>query len=203
MKDKLQLLILDNYDSFTYNLYDYLCQLGTSCTVLRNDELSIASIEAANFDGIVLSPGPQRPADAGILLDVVSYFCGKIPILGICLGMQAIGEHFGAKLVHASIPMHGKTSWIKHNQKGLFDEIPSPTQVMRYHSLILTDLPDCLEMVAWTAQKDVMAIQHKSDAIWGVQFHPESILTTQGITILNNWLLACVKKAKSLKNTLK
>ncbi|CAA6830353.1 MAG: Anthranilate/aminodeoxychorismate synthase component II [uncultured Aureispira sp.] len=194
MKDKPHLLLLDNYDSFTYNLYDYLSQLGANCTVIRNDKTSIVELEKCHFDGIVLSPGPKRPKDAGILMDLVHHFYTKIPILGICLGMQAIGEYFGAKLVHASTPIHGKTSLVDHTQKDLFYGIAQPTQVMRYHSLLLNNLPNCLEATAWTATRDLMAIQHKTYPIWGLQFHPESILTLEGLAILKNWLEIGIKK---------
>jgi len=194
MKDKPHLLLLDNYDSFTYNLYDYLSQLGAICTVIRNDQISILELEKCHFDGIVLSPGPKRPKDAGLLMELIHHFYTKMPLLGICLGMQAIGEYFGAKLVHASIPIHGKTSLIEHVQKDLFHGIKHPTQVMRYHSLLLKNLPDCLEPTAWTKKKELMAIRHKNYPIWGMQFHPESILTLEGIAILENWLKIGVKK---------
>jgi anthranilate synthase/aminodeoxychorismate synthase-like glutamine amidotransferase len=194
MKDKPHLLLLDNYDSFTYNLYDYLNQLGATCTVVRNDKTSILELEKCHFDGIVLSPGPKRPKDAGILMELLDHFYAQMPILGICLGMQAIGEYFGAELVHASVPIHGKTSLVEHTEKGLFDGITQPTQVMRYHSLLLEKLPNCLEPTGWTATKELMAIQHKRYKIWGLQFHPESILTLEGLAILENWLKIAVKK---------
>lgn len=194
MKAKKKILLLDNYDSFTYNLFDYLAQLDVVCTVIRNDKTTIAAIEACHFDGIVLSPGPQRPENAGILMEVVAHFGHKIPILGICLGMQAIGEYFGAKLVHALLPIHGKISWIAHNKEGLFNNIDSPTKVMRYHSLVLKDLPNCLIPTAWTDEKELMAIQHESLPVWGVQFHPESILTEEGLKILENWVRICVNR---------
>lgn len=188
MKNKPKVLLLDNYDSFTYNLYDYLCQLGVKCIVVRNDKISIAEIKQCHFDAIVLSPGPQRPVNAGILMELIANYYNKLPILGICLGMQAIGEFFGAKLVHASIPMHGKTSWIEHKGKGLFDKLANPTKVMRYHSLVLKELPACLEAVAWTSENEFMALQHQDYPIGGVQFHPESILTTEGLSLLKNWV---------------
>lgn len=187
MKDKPSVLLLDNYDSFTYNLYDYLSQLGLTCTVVRNDKITIDEIEAACFDGIVLSPGPKRPEDAGILMEVIAHFYQKKPILGICLGMQAIGLFFGAKLIHASVPVHGKTSLITHKEKSIFQNIPNPTAIMRYHSLLLVNLPNTLEDLAWTEEKELMAIQHKTLPICGVQFHPESILSTDGLAMLNNW----------------
>lgn len=189
MKDKPSILLLDNYDSFTYNLYDYLCQLGASCTVLRNDKFSAAAIPSfVKFNGIVLSPGPKRPADAGLLMALIDQLHTKVPLLGICLGMQAIGEYFGAKLVRANIPMHGKVSTINHLQCGLFEQIEEPTTVMRYHSLVLEQLPPTLEATAWTNQKEIMALQHKQYPLQGVQFHPESILTKAGLQMLKNWL---------------
>lgn len=197
MKDKPHLLLLDNYDSFTYNLYDYLSQLGARCTVVRNDKISILELEKCHFDAVVLSPGPKRPQGAGILMDLIHHFYVKIPILGICLGMQAIGEYFGAKLVHASIPVHGKTSLVEHTQKDIFHGITQPTQVMRYHSLLLKNLPSCLEPIAWTASNELMAIKHNTYPIWGVQFHPESILTLDGLAILENWLKVIVIRLNS------
>lgn len=189
MKDKLNLLLLDNYDSFTYNLYDYLSQLGAHCTVYRNDEFPTTAIPTfVQYDGIVLSPGPKRPADAGLLMKIIEQLHHKVPMLGICLGMQAIGEYFGAKLVRAKIPMHGKVSEVNHLQKGLFDSIEQPTKVMRYHSLILKQLPEELEATAWTKEGEIMALQHQQYALQGVQFHPESILTKQGLQLLQNWL---------------
>lgn len=193
MKDKKHILLLDNYDSFTYNLYDYLGQLGLTCTVIRNDQVTIEEIEKGHFDGIVFSPGPKRPENAGQLMPILTYFYAKMPILGICLGMQAIGTFFGAKLVHASIPVHGKTSMIKHSEAQLFQGIVSPTQVMRYHSLLLKELPTCLKPIAWTDQQEIMAIIHKELPIWGVQFHPESILTLEGLAILDNWIQQCLR----------
>jgi len=193
MKDKQHILLLDNYDSFTYNLYDYLEQLGLVCTVIRNDQITIEEIENGHFDGIVFSPGPQRPENAGQLMPILTYFYTKMPILGICLGMQAIGTFFGAELVHASVPVHGKTSMIEHTGKQLFQGITLPTQVMRYHSLLLKELPSCLQTIAWTDQKEVMAIVHESLPVWGVQFHPESILTLEGLAILDNWIQQCLR----------
>lgn len=189
MKDKPTLLLLDNYDSFTYNLYDYLQQLGAGCTVLRNDEFSIEEIPSfKKYDGIVLSPGPKRPVDAGLLLPIIDQLHASIPMLGICLGMQAIGEYFGAHLVRATIPMHGKISMVNHLQKGLFEDIEQATTVMRYHSLVLEQLPIVLEATAWTTTGEIMALQHQHYALQGVQFHPESILTAEGLKMLHNWL---------------
>lgn len=189
MKDKVQLLLIDNYDSFTYNLYDYLCTLGAECKVVRNDEVLLSMIEDGHFDGLVLSPGPKRPCDAGLLMDIIAEYHDKLPILGICLGMQAIGEYFGAKLVHAKVPVHGKTSEVfLVNDCILWNKIENPTTVMRYHSLILKDCPSCLVPIGWTAEKELMALQHQTLPIFGVQFHPESILTQKGHQMLNNWL---------------
>lgn len=199
MKDNVELLLLDNYDSFTYNLYDYFVQLGAAVSVLRNDEISVPYLKSKNFDGIVLSPGPGRPHNAGLLMEIIDSFHLNLPVLGICLGMQAIGEYFGAKLVHASEPVHGKTSLINHYQTGLFDQVQCPARVMRYHSLLLVDLPDSLIPIAWTDQMEVMAIQHVTLPVCGVQFHPESILTDDGLLVLNNWLKTCQKGGIVLK----
>lgn len=182
------IILLDNYDSFTYNLYDYFCRLGVCCTVVRNDAITVSQLEAMQPDAIVLSPGPKRPASAGILPKVVQHLHDKIPILGVCLGHQAIGEFFGATLVKATLPMHGKISMLKHNGGSIFKGIERPMQVMRYHSLLLVDLPDCLEGLAYTETGELMALKHRNLPIWGLQFHPESILTVDGLTLLKNWL---------------
>lgn len=187
----MHLLLIDNYDSFTYNLYDYLCSLGATCSVVRNDETTLDALKDCQFDALVLSPGPQRPAQAGILMSIIDYYHNKKPIFGICLGMQAIGEYFGAKLVHAALPVHGKTSVVYQETKNktfLFDNIPNPTTVMRYHSLILKDLPDCLQPLGYTTEHELMALQHVTLPLCGVQFHPESILTQDGYQMLENWL---------------
>lgn len=197
MKDKPNLLLIDNYDSFTYNLYDYLRQLGANCEVYRNDVFSAATIPSfKQYDGIVLSPGPRRPADAGLLMAVVEQLHQQVPMLGICLGMQAIGEYFGAELIRAAVPMHGKVSEVNHLQKGLFDSIEQPTRVMRYHSLVLQNLPEELEITAWTKEGEIMALQHQYYPLQGVQFHPESILTTKGLQLLQNWLQMIAYPAK-------
>jgi anthranilate synthase/aminodeoxychorismate synthase-like glutamine amidotransferase len=188
MKDKIRLVLIDNYDSFTYNLYDYLTNLGADCQVFRNDKISIKELEQCHFDALVLSPGPKRPKDAGLLMEIIAYYHKRKPILGICLGMQAIGEYFGAKLVHALVPIHGKTSEVYHNASLLFDNIANPTIVMRYHSLVLKDLPECIESTGFTNQKELMALKHKFLPIFGLQFHPESILTKDGYQMLDNWI---------------
>lgn len=192
----MKILLLDNYDSFTYNLWDYLERLECHCTVIRNDFSNWKQITQQNWDGIVLSPGPQRPKDAGLLMKIVETYYEELPILGICLGHQALGKFFGAKLVHNTVPVHGKTSMILHNQNRLFDNIESPMKVMRYHSLSLIDLPQSLVATAFTENREIMALEHKSLPLFGVQFHPESILTPKGIILLSNWL----KIIKNVKN---
>lgn len=183
------ILIIDNYDSFTYNLYDYFLQLGTNCTVVRNDEWTKEQFKAFEFDGLVLSPGPKKPKDAGLLMWAIEYFHDKKPILGICLGHQGIGEFFGAKLKKARLPVHGKTSSIHHDNSSLFLEFPPSVSVMRYHSLILENLEKTpLVATSFTEENEIMSFQHQSLPITGVQFHPESILTEFGIELLSNWL---------------
>jgi anthranilate synthase/aminodeoxychorismate synthase-like glutamine amidotransferase len=182
----MKVALIDNYDSFTYNLYDYLCRLGTDCDVYRNDKIELEIL--SNYDAIVLSPGPKRPADAGLLMEIIEHYYLLKPILGICLGHQALGEYFGAKLLKADIPVHGKTSQINHSSVSIFENIENPMQVMRYHSLILKDLPECLVPIAESTKNEIMAFRHISLPIWGVQFHPESILTTHGMKLLGNWI---------------
>lgn len=178
--------LIDNYDSFTYNLKDYVCQLGVECTVIKNDQIDYKLLDKS--DAIILSPGPQRPENAGDLLKVISVYFDKKPILGICLGHQAIGMHFGADLVKALEPKHGKISLINHTNSDLFKNIDNPMQVMRYHSLILKNLPDCLIVTALTNENELMAFKHRYFHLWGVQFHPESILTPCGLKLLENWI---------------
>lgn len=189
MRKKSNVLLIDNYDSFTYNLYDYFLQLETNCRVLRNDELSLSAFQQLDFDVLVLSPGPQQPKDAGLLMPLVDFFKDKKPILGICLGHQAIGEHFGATLKKATLPVHGKTSTLQHEEHPLFEGLPTSFEVMRYHSLILEDLESTpLEIIGQTPEGEVMAVAHRSLPILGVQFHPESILTEYGLELLANGL---------------
>ncbi len=184
------ILMIDNYDSFTYNLVQYLGELGQKVLVYRNDALAIKDIKKLNPDKIVISPGPGRPEDAGISCEVIREFAGKIPILGVCLGHQAIGYVFGAKIVGARKLMHGKTSKIYHNKKDIFKNILNPFLATRYHSLLVEkkSLPACLEITASTKDDEIMGLKHKEYPIWGVQFHPESILTKSGKQILDNFI---------------
>lgn len=189
------LLMIDNYDSFTYNVVQYLGELGADVKVVRNDEISCDGIVKLAPEKIVISPGPCTPDQAGISLQVVEKFAGKIPLLGICLGHQSIGQAFGGKIVRAREVMHGKTSMIYHNSTGVFSGLDNPYEATRYHSLVVerASLPDCFEITAWTQHADgsmdeIMGIRHKSLAVEGVQFHPESILTQFGYELLDNFL---------------
>jgi len=187
-------LMIDNYDSFTYILVQYLRMIGIEIEVYRNDAISIETIEQMAPRGIVISPGPGNPDQSGITLGVIKYFAGQIPLLGVCLGHQAMGQIFGGKVVKAMRIMHGKTSQIYHDNKGLFSGMPQPFTATRYHSLILDNeaFPSCLEVSAWTEQEEIMGLRHKEYVLEGVQFHPESILTEQGISILKNFVeLVC------------
>jgi anthranilate synthase component 2 len=184
------LLMIDNYDSFTYNLVQYLGELGAEVRVVRNDEVTVEEVERLRPEKIVISPGPCSPNEAGISLATIARLGGKIPLLGVCLGHQAIGQAFGAKVVHAKTLMHGKTSPILHAGTGVFRGLPSPFTATRYHSLAVerSSLPDCLEVTAWTEDGEIMGLRHKSLAVEGVQFHPESILTEHGHAMLGNFL---------------
>ena len=191
------LLMVDNYDSFTYNVVQYLGELGADVKVVRNDEISCDEIAALAPEKIVISPGPCTPNEAGISLELVERFAGKIPLLGICLGHQSIGQSFGGKVVRAREVMHGKTSPIYHNSTGVFAGLNNPYQATRYHSLVVEreTLPECFEITAWTQHEDgsmdeIMGLRHKTLAVEGVQFHPESILTEFGYELLNNFLKA-------------
>jgi len=184
------LLMIDNYDSFTYNLVQYLGELGAEVLVKRNDELGVARIRDIAPEAIVISPGPCTPNEAGISLEVLEKLKGEIPILGVCLGHQAIGQAFGGKVIRAQNVMHGKTSQIHHDGKTLFSGLPNPFTATRYHSLLVEreSLPDSLEISAWTEAGEIMGLRHKKYLIEGVQFHPESILTQPGKALLNNFL---------------
>jgi len=188
------ILMIDNYDSFTYNVVQYLLELGAEVDVHRNDEITIAEISELNPEKIVISPGPCTPNEAGVSLEVVNQFTGKIPLLGICLGHQSIGQALGGTVKRAEEVMHGKTSPIHHSSQGVFAKLPNPFEATRYHSLIVADadLPECLEVTAWTEKDgefhEIMGLRHKSSAVEGVQFHPESIMTDVGHDLLNNFL---------------
>jgi anthranilate synthase/aminodeoxychorismate synthase-like glutamine amidotransferase len=183
-------VVVDNYDSFTYNLVQYLLSLGASCEVLLNDRTTSAAIAELAPRGILLSPGPGTPDDAGVTLDVIRELAGKVPILGVCLGHQSIGQAYGGRVIRAPRLMHGKTSPIEHDGKTLFAGVPSPFEATRYHSLIVeeTTLPDCLEVSARTAEGEIMGLRHRTLRVEGVQFHPESILTQDGLRLIENWL---------------
>ena len=189
------LLMIDNYDSFTYNVVQYLGELGADVQVYRNDEITIEQIEALNPSQLVISPGPCTPNEAGISVAAINHFAGKLPIFGICLGHQSMGQAFGGDVIRARQVMHGKVSPVYHNNTGVFEGLENPVSVTRYHSLVIdkNTLPDCLEMTAWTQNEDgsvdeIMGVRHKELEIEGVQFHPESILTQQGHDLLQNFL---------------
>jgi anthranilate synthase/aminodeoxychorismate synthase-like glutamine amidotransferase len=184
------LLVIDNYDSFTYNLVQYLGELGQEVRVVRNDEIAARDIGALAPEQIVISPGPCTPNEAGISLEVIETWAGKIPILGVCLGHQAIGQAFGGKVVRAPRVMHGKTSQILHDGRGVFTGLPNPFEATRYHSLLIerASVPACLEVSASTADGEIMAVRHRSLPVEGVQFHPESFLTTSGKDLLRNFV---------------
>ncbi len=188
------LLMIDNYDSFTYNLVQYFGELGEDVRVYRNDEITLEQIETLAPDHLVISPGPCTPNEAGVSVAAIRHFAGRIPILGVCLGHQSIGQAFGGRIVHASAIMHGKTSMIHHRDEGVFRGLPNPLEATRYHSLVIDkdSLPDCLEITAWTEvdgrMDEIMGVRHRELAVEGVQFHPESILTEYGHDMLRNFL---------------
>lgn len=191
------ILMIDNYDSFTYNLVQYFGELGADVKVVRNDEITIAEIAALAPEKIVLSPGPCTPTEAGVSIDTIKTFAGKIPLLGVCLGHQSIGQALGGKVIRAPFVMHGKTSPVYHNNKGVFAGLKNPFQATRYHSLVIEkeSIPECLEITAWTQNEDgsmaeIMGVKHRTLALEGVQFHPESILTEHGHDMLRNFLTA-------------
>lgn len=189
------LLMIDNYDSFTYNVVQYLAELGEDVHVYRNDEITVEGIEALKPERLVVSPGPCTPNEAGISMATIRHFAGKLPILGVCLGHQAIGQVYGGKVIRAGQVMHGKVSAVYHNDQGIFRGLSNPLKATRYHSLVIDKdtLPDCLEVTAWTRNDDgsveeIMGVRHKTLPIEGVQFHPESIMTEQGHELLRNFL---------------
>ncbi len=189
------LLMIDNYDSFTYNLVQYFGELGVAVQVYRNDQITLGELDALQPERIVISPGPCTPNEAGISLAAIEHFAGKVPLLGVCLGHQGIGQAFGGKIVHARRIMHGKTSMIHHENEGVFKGLENPVEATRYHSLVIEkeSLPDCLEITAWTETAngeldEIMGVRHKTLEVEGVQFHPESILTRQGHDMLKNFL---------------
>lgn len=191
------ILMIDNYDSFTYNLVQYFGELGADIKVVRNDEITIDEIAALAPEKIVISPGPCTPTEAGVSVETIKIFAGKIPLLGVCLGHQSIGQALGGKVIRAPFVMHGKTSPVYHNNTGVFAGLKNPFQATRYHSLVIEkeSIPDCLEITAWTQNEDgsmaeIMGVKHKTLALEGVQFHPESILTEQGHDMLRNFLTA-------------
>ena len=182
--------MIDNYDSFTYNLVQYLGELGEDVRVFRNDQITVAEVERLKPDHIVISPGPCTPTEAGISVETIQKLAGKIPILGVCLGHQSIGQAFGGRIVRAKQLMHGKTSMVQHADVGVFHGLANPFEATRYHSLVIerSSLPDCLEITAWTDDGEIMGVRHKTLPVEGVQFHPESILTEHGHAMLKNFL---------------
>ena len=184
------LLMIDNYDSFTYNLVQYLRELGEEVVVYRNDKISLAEIEQLNPQRMVISPGPCTPNEAGISIAAIKHFAGRLPILGVCLGHQSVGQAFGGRIVRAQRLMHGKTSPVHHDGRELFAGLPDPFDATRYHSLLVEreTFPDCLEITAWTEEGEIMGLRHRDLPIWGMQFHPESILTVNGMDMLRNFL---------------
>ncbi len=185
--------VIDNYDSFTYNLVQYFGTLGAEVSVWRNDAIQVAALAELGLDGLVISPGPGEPRDAGVSEDAIRALAGEVPILGVCLGHQALGEVYGGKVVRAGRLMHGKTSPILHRGRGLFAGLDNPFEATRYHSLIVErdSLPESLEVVAWTPEGEIMGLKHRDTETWGVQFHPESVLTRQGMKLIENFLTLC------------
>jgi len=191
--------VIDNYDSFTYNLVQYLGSLGAEVVVRRNDAVTADELRALAPAGLLVSPGPGEPRDAGVSEDAIRALAGQVPILGVCLGHQAIGEVFGGRVVRAPRLMHGKTSPILHKGRGLFAGLDNPFEATRYHSLIVEkeSLPDVLEPVAWTPEGELMGVKHREHETWGVQFHPESVLTTQGLRLIENFLTLCRQQRRA------
>lgn len=185
------LLFIDNYDSFTYNIVQYFAELGQEVAVRRNDDITLEEIEALNPQYLVIGPGPCSPKEAGISVEAMRHFAGRLPIMGVCLGHQTIGEAFGGRIVRAKTLMHGKVSPVSHSGKGMFKGLPNPVTCTRYHSLVIErgTLPECLEITAWTEDGEIMGVRHKEYAVEGVQFHPEALLTEYGHDMLNNFLI--------------
>ncbi len=185
--------VIDNYDSFTFNLVQYLGTLGATPRVWRNDTITVDALAREPIEGLVISPGPGEPRDAGISEAAIRAFAGQVPVLGVCLGHQALAEVWGGKVVRASRLMHGKTSPIMHRGRGLFAGLDNPFEATRYHSLIVEreSVPECLEIVAWTPESEIMGLKHRDHDTWGVQFHPESVLTRQGMKLMENFLTLC------------
>ncbi|CCI72611.1 TPA: aminodeoxychorismate/anthranilate synthase component II [Neisseria meningitidis] len=185
------LLFIDNYDSFTYNIVQYFAELGQEVAVRRNDDITLEEIEALKPQYLVIGPGPCSPKEAGISVEAMRYFAGRLPIMGVCLGHQTIGEAFGGRIVRAKTLMHGKVSPVSHSGKGMFKGLPNPVTCTRYHSLVIErgTLPECLEITAWTEDGEIMGVRHKEYAVEGVQFHPEALLTEYGHDMLNNFLI--------------
>jgi anthranilate synthase/aminodeoxychorismate synthase-like glutamine amidotransferase len=183
-------LVIDNYDSFTFNLVQYLGELGATSRVVKNDAMTMGDVARAATNGLLVSPGPCTPNEAGVSLEAIAALAGKVPVLGVCLGHQAIGQAFGGKVVRAARLMHGKTSPIHHDGKGVFSGLPSPFEATRYHSLLVerATLPACLEVSAWTDEGEIMGLRHRELDVEGVQFHPESVLTVEGKRLLGNWV---------------
>ena len=188
--DPMRVLVIDNYDSFTFNLVQYLGELGAETRVVKNDGIAVDTILEEKPSGLLISPGPCTPNEAGISLEAIDKLAGKIPILGVCLGHQSMGQAFGGKVVRAARLMHGKTSPIEHDGRGVFEGLPSPFEATRYHSLLVEreSLPASLEISAWTAEGEIMGLRHRTHDVEGVQFHPESVLTTEGKKLLANWV---------------
>lgn len=185
------LLFIDNYDSFTYNIVQYFAELGQEVAVRRNDDITLEEIEALNPQYLVIGPGPCSPKEAGISVAAMRHFAGRLPIMGVCLGHQTIGEAFGGRIVRAKTLMHGKVSPVSHSGKGMFMGLPNPVTCTRYHSLVIdrNTMPECLEVTAWTEDGEIMGVRHKEYAVEGVQFHPEALLTEHGHDMLNNFLI--------------
>ena len=196
------ILVIDNYDSFTFNLVQYLGELGQDLHVVRNDAVTLADIDALAPEAIVVSPGPGRPENSGIIVEAIRAFAGRVPLLGVCLGHQALGAAFGARVVQAPTIMHGKTSDVHHDGRTIFANLPNPFPATRYHSLVVAKegLPDCLEISARTADGVIMGLRHRRFAAEGVQFHPESVLTKHGMILLRNFLSVAMRGGRSLQN---